>query len=279
MPRFVIQRDLYEVRERPSKSYSWAAFLISNVIVEIPYQILLGVVVWACYYYPIFGAAQPGERQGLILIYCIQFFIFASTFAHLVIAALPDAQTAGQIATLMFALTLTFNGVMQAPSALPGFWIFMYRVSPLTYMVAGIASTGLQGREIICSDREANIFQPPAGSTCGEYLAPYLTAAPGRLYNPAATADCTYCALSSADQFLAGSEIFYGQRWRNYGIGWAYIVFNIAGATLLYYGFRVRHWNVATLATPFTRAGGWVNSMLHQGRPKDKNKAKNDRVY
>ena len=31
MPRFVTQRSLYEVRERPSKAYSWAASLIANV--------------------------------------------------------------------------------------------------------------------------------------------------------------------------------------------------------------------------------------------------------
>ena len=50
----------------------------------------------------------------------------------MLIAALPDAETAGNIATLMFSMTLTFNGVFQPPNALPGFWIFMYRVSPLT---------------------------------------------------------------------------------------------------------------------------------------------------
>lgn len=59
----------------------------------------------------------------------------------MLIAALPDAETAGNIATLMFSLTLTFNGVMQPPQALPGFWMFMYRVSPLTYLVDGIAAT------------------------------------------------------------------------------------------------------------------------------------------
>lgn len=40
MPRFVLQRSLYEVRERPSKAYSWAAFLVANVIVEIPCKCL-----------------------------------------------------------------------------------------------------------------------------------------------------------------------------------------------------------------------------------------------
>lgn len=50
MPKFVVQRSLYEVRERPSKAYSWAAFLIANILVEMPYQILAGIIAWACYY-------------------------------------------------------------------------------------------------------------------------------------------------------------------------------------------------------------------------------------
>lgn len=106
MPRFITQRDLYEVRERPSKAYSWKAFLIANIVVEIPYQVLLGMTVFASYYYPIYTAygMQSSQRQGLILLFCIQFFVFASTFAHMLIAALPDAETAGNIATLVSIL-------------------------------------------------------------------------------------------------------------------------------------------------------------------------------
>ena len=134
MPRFVTQRALYEVRERPSKAYTWKAFIIANIVVEIPYQILLGILVYASYFYPIYtkGGFPSSQRQGLILLLLVQFFVFASTFAHMLISALPDAETAGNIATLMFSLMLTFNGVFQPPKALPGFWIFMYRVSPLT---------------------------------------------------------------------------------------------------------------------------------------------------
>jgi ATP-binding cassette subfamily G (WHITE) protein 2 (PDR) len=63
MPRFVTQRDLYEVRERPSKAYSWAAFLIANIIVEVPYQILLAVVVFASYNYAVFGLVQDPQHD------------------------------------------------------------------------------------------------------------------------------------------------------------------------------------------------------------------------
>lgn len=108
MPLFVTQRALYEVRERPSKSYSWKAFLIANMVVEVPYQIIMGILVFGSYYYAVMGI-QSSVRQGLVLLYLIQFFIYASTFAHLCIAALPDAQTAASVVTLLFSMSLTFN--------------------------------------------------------------------------------------------------------------------------------------------------------------------------
>lgn len=271
MPRFVTQRALYEVRERPSKAYSWKAFMIANIVVELPYQTLLGVVVWACWYYPVFGANQSGARQGLILLFLIQFFVFASTFAHMVIAALPDAQTAGNIATLMFSMALTFNGVFQPPAALPGFWIFMYRVSPLTYLISGIVSTGLGGSQVQCGASEFSTFPPPAGQTCGAYLNTFLRTAPGYLENPTSTTLCQYCPISSADQFLAGDAIFYGQRWRNFGIVWAYIIFNIAVAVLLYYVFRVKHWSPKSSLSGLSSLGTKVFKRRGQEKvPKEK---------
>ncbi len=241
MPRFVTQRELYEVRERPSKAYSWKAFLIANISVEIPYQILLGITVFACYYYPIYtrGGIQSSERQGLVLLYCIQLFVFASTYSNMIIAAIPNSETAGAIATLLFSLILVFNGVFQTPDALPGFWIFMWRVSPFTYLVSGIISSGLSGRAVRCAQNELAVMQPPNGQSCGEYLQRYAAKAGGQVYNPESMENCEYCPLSNADQLLSQSRIEYNTRWRNFGLMFAYLVFNICAAVFLYYWFRV----------------------------------------
>ena len=239
-PLFVTQRSLYEVRERPSKAYSWQAFLIANIVVEIPYQIIAGLLVYATFYYPVVGI-QSSERQGLILLLCVVLFIYASTFAHMCIAAMPDAQTAGAIVTFLFFMALIFNGVMQPPSALPGFWIFMYRVSPFTYWVGAMASGMLHGRQVICSEAETSVFQPPQGQTCGAYLQPYLSSgAPGYLQNPQATSDCAYCSIRVADTFLAGSGIEWADRWRDFGLVWVYVFFNIFVTIFVYWFFRVR---------------------------------------
>jgi ATP-binding cassette, subfamily G (WHITE), member 2, PDR len=239
MPRFVLQRTLYEARERSSRMYSWLVFVISNIVVEIPYQAFLGIVAFASYHYAVFGI-QSSQRQGLMLLFFIQNFIFASTFAQMIVSGLPNAEGAGSLATIFLFMCSMFNGVMQPPSALPGFWIFMYRVDPLSYLVGGITSTGLHGRNLTCTPEELSEFDPPAGKTCGEYLASYLQKAPGRLFNPDASASCQYCPLRTADQFLAGNKVYWSDRWRNFGILFAFIIFNILATIGLYWLARVR---------------------------------------
>lgn len=38
MPVFESQRELYEARERPSKTYSWKAFMTAVIFVEIAWN-------------------------------------------------------------------------------------------------------------------------------------------------------------------------------------------------------------------------------------------------
>lgn len=125
---------------------------------------------------------------------------------------------------------------------LPGFWKFMYRVSPLTYLVGGMLAVGVAQKTIECSEIEILRFAAPqAGNlTCGEYLAPFQEmAGTGRALNPGSMATCEFCPLSQTDAFLATSDIYYDQRWRDFGLMWAYIVFNVFAALFLYWLVRV----------------------------------------
>ena len=77
----------------------------------------------------------------------------------------------------------------------------------------------------------------------------------GNIQNPDATASCQYCAISSADQFLAGSSIYYSERWRNYGLLFAFIFFNIFLALLTYWLFRVVNLSNLTAGFHKTKKG------------------------
>jgi len=167
------------------------------------------------------------------------FLLFASTFTHMMIAGIETAETAGNIANLLFSLTLIFCGVLAGPKTLPGFWIFMYRVSPFTYLVSGILSTGLANTNVQCADIEYLHFQPRSGQTCGEYMANYINAQGGYLENTSATSDCSFCTASSTNVYLEQLSSTYADRWRNFGIMWVFIIFNVFGAITLYWLARV----------------------------------------
>lgn len=77
-----------------------------------------------------------------------------------------------------------------------------------------MAAAMLHGRQVTCSATELSVFQPPSSETCGQYLATYLTAAPGYLENPDATSDCAYCSIRVADTFLESVGISWSDRWR-----------------------------------------------------------------
>lgn len=136
---------------------------------------------------------------------------------------------------------------MVPKSSLPGFWIFMYRVSPLTYIISAMLSVGVANHSVQCDEIELLSFQPPPGQTCGDYMAPYNSVAFGAVYNPDATSNCQFCSLSNTNIFLATVDSYYGERWRNLGLIWAYIVFNIGAALFIYWVARVpkkSNWNI-----------------------------------
>lgn len=51
-------------------------------------------------------------------------------FAVQVIAAIPTAETAGNIANILFSLTLLFCGVIATPATFPGFWYAVNGIRP-----------------------------------------------------------------------------------------------------------------------------------------------------
>jgi ABC-type multidrug transport system permease subunit len=96
-------------------------------------------------------------------------------------------------------------------------------------------SNVLHDTVVTCTPLETNIFQPPQGQTCGQFLGPFLKIGFGALYNPNATANCEYCRYSTGDQYLVTLDYNWGDRWRNFGLIWVYVFFNL-GMLLLVMG-------------------------------------------
>lgn len=116
----------------------------------------------------------------------------------------------------------------------------MYRVSPFTYIVSSVLSTGLAETDIVCSDIEELHLSPPLqNQTCQEFLGQYAQFTHGRILNPEATSNCRYCPAARTDDFLATISVRFDERWRNIGILFAYVGFNIVAGIFLYWLARV----------------------------------------
>ncbi|GKT93710.1 ABC-2 type transporter [Colletotrichum tofieldiae] len=245
MPHFVIQRSLYEVRERPSKVYGWKVFMLSQIIVELPWNTLMAAIMYFCWYYPVglyqnaIPADQVTERGALMFLYLLVFLLFTSTFTDFIIAGFETAEAGGNIANLLFMLCLIFCGVLANPDSIPRFWIFMYRISPFTYIVSGMLSTAVANTEVVCAANEFLHFDPPSGETCMQFMSDYIQQRGGYLFDNNATTDCQFCTIQYTNVFLAGVKSDYADRWRNFGIAWVYIIFNIFAALGLYWLARV----------------------------------------
>ena len=245
MPHFVTQRSLYEVRERPAKTYSWKIFMISQIVAEIPLNTIASVFMWALIYFPVGfyknanAAGQGVERGGLMWLLFWQFLLFISTFAHMCISFSDTADEGGNFALFLFTLVFFFCGVLATPNAMPRFWIFLYRLSPLSYWISAVLSTGLANVEVTCASNEWITLSPPVGQTCGNYMADYISSRGGYLLDPKATSDCSYCKIKDTNAYLSGISSEYKDRWRNFGIMWAFIGFNIVASLALYWLMRV----------------------------------------
>ena len=274
LPVFVQQRQLYEARERPSRTFSWIAFMASQMVVECPWNIFTGTCSFFIYYYSVgfynnaSSAGQLHERGALFWLLTAAFYTYIGSMALMCISFFELPQGAAHMASLMYTMCLLFCGVMVSSDELPRFWIFMYRVSPLTYLIDALLSTGVANTDVRCAPYELVEVVPPQGMTCGQYMSPFLTSmGTGYVTNPDARDSCFYCSYSRTNDFLKSFGCNYSRRWRNYGIFLVFIIFNYAASLVFYYLVRVPKTDGKISERPLKIDGGIRHVLRKLKRP------------
>lgn len=102
---FIKTRTIYEIRERPSRMYSWSALVASQVLVEVPWNMLGSTVYFFCWFWPI---GFPADRAGYtFLVLAVLFPLHITTFAQALAAMAPNTTIASLTFSLLFSLTFT----------------------------------------------------------------------------------------------------------------------------------------------------------------------------
>jgi ATP-binding cassette subfamily G (WHITE) protein 2 (SNQ2) len=235
-PRLIELRKIYDVREKHSNMYHWSVFVVANVLVEMPFNVVISSMCFLCWYFPVGWWRDISDGRGAFMYLVFSVYqIYHATFSQALAVVTPNAETAAMLTILFYTFILAFSGVLQPLSQLVGFWHFAYYVSPFTWLVSTMMSTGVHNAPVQCTAAETNIFQPPEGQTCGEYAGAYANASMAALYNPEASQDCQICQFAVADVYLRALNMSYDDRWRNFGFLIVYTVFNVVVFTLGFY--------------------------------------------
>lgn len=82
--RFILNRDIWLAREGPSGVYSWIAFATAQIISEIPYTIIGGVIFYVLYYFMV--GLPLGFAAGYSFLMFVLFFLFATSWGQWIAA-------------------------------------------------------------------------------------------------------------------------------------------------------------------------------------------------
>jgi ATP-binding cassette subfamily G (WHITE) protein 2 (SNQ2) len=137
---FIHIRSIYEIRERPSHMYSWTALVTSQILAELPWNMLGSTVslipispvsvhlltrlqiFFFCWYWTVGFASSRAGFTYLLIGICLP--IYYTTIGQAIAAMSPNAEIAALLFSFLFSFVLTFNGVLQPFRAL-GWWQWM----------------------------------------------------------------------------------------------------------------------------------------------------------
>lgn len=239
-PLFIERRDIFETREKKSKMYSWAAFVTGLIVSEFPYLCICGALYFVCWYFTV-GFPYPSNRAGGTFFVMLMYEFVYTGVGQFIAAYAPNAVFASLSNPFIIGILVSFCGILVPYSQISVFWRYwIYYLNPFTYMTGSMLVFDLWGTEVSCTAKEFAVFDPPNGTTCGQYLEAYMQGygSGTRLVNPDATSSCQVCQYRDASDYLKTINIkSYSYGWRDAGI---VVLFAFSSYTLVYMLMKLR---------------------------------------
>ncbi|KAI9813011.1 MAG: hypothetical protein M1826_002568 [Phylliscum demangeonii] len=225
-PKFLQARNIYKARESNSKIYSWRAFALGAILAEMPYSIVAGTLYFNCWYWGV-GFPRDSFSAGFTWMSVMLFEVYYVGFGQAIASFSPNELLASILVPVFFLFVVAFCGIIVPYMALPYFWrSWMYHLSPFRYLLENLLGVVVHKVPVVCADNEYARFTPPPGQSCLQYTQEFVQRAGGYVREQGGL--CLFCQYTDGDQFAAGFNVFYYQKWRNFGILWAFCLFNFA---------------------------------------------------
>ncbi|OBR15190.1 ABC-2 type transporter [Colletotrichum higginsianum IMI 349063] len=242
--KFFQNRELWEDRELPSRTYGWVAFCTANVVCEIPMAVVSATIYWLLWYFPV-GYPATASVSGYTYLMVLVWSFFQSSWGQWISAFGPSYSTISNILPFFFVMVAIFNGILVPYDSMPVFWSqWMYFINPTTWFARGVLSAVLPPAAVQCAAAEFARFDPPPGSTCGQYAGRFVdeVAATGYLEDPNATSNCGYCPYNDGGEYMRTLNVYATDKWPSFGILVAFAIANWALVYFFIYTVRIRGW-------------------------------------
>ena len=102
---FINMRNIYEIRERPSRMYSWTALVTAQILAEVPWNILGSTLFFICWYWTVGFATSRGGYT--FLVFSIINPIYYTTIGQAIAAMSPNPEIAALLFSFLFSFVIT----------------------------------------------------------------------------------------------------------------------------------------------------------------------------
>ncbi|PWN52595.1 hypothetical protein IE53DRAFT_405048 [Violaceomyces palustris] len=239
--KFWEMRITFQVREGPSKTYSWWSMMTALVAVSIPIALVASVLFFLpCFFLPLYS--EPSTKAIYFWLQTLNINLYEVFFSLALAAACPTPVQAANLLPFILPILAIVNGVIVPYSSMPAPWSGVYWTNPISYYVQGQVANLLHSLPVTCNDADLAKFYAPPGQTCQDYAGEWAESTGGYLVQATtATAtpgqSCGYCQYGVGDQFASVLSSEWASRWRNFGVVTAYVVFQLAAAFFCYWYF------------------------------------------
>jgi ATP-binding cassette subfamily G (WHITE) protein 2 (SNQ2) len=121
-PLFIQNRDIFESREKKSKTYHWLAFVSAQVISEIPVLIVCATLFFVCWYFTS-GFPVKASASGQVYLQMILYEFLYTSIGQAIAAYSPNAYFAALANPIIIgAFLINFCGVTVPYAQIQAFW-------------------------------------------------------------------------------------------------------------------------------------------------------------
>ncbi|KUM62476.1 hypothetical protein ACN42_g4629 [Penicillium freii] len=100
-------------REKASRSYHWIVFVMSSIVIELPFTLITALIYWFLWYFPAGLQTDPTHAGYALLCYWL-FSIFTVSLGYLIAAWMPNLNASLMANGFFFMFVNTFAGTLTA---------------------------------------------------------------------------------------------------------------------------------------------------------------------